>query len=181
MNATLLVAAADANPLGFLDQFGVEWQMLVSQGLSFAIVAAALYWFVFKPVIRVSEQRQQAIQKGLDDAAEAEKRLSESREESARLLANAAREAAETLRKARDDAKSELEKAAREASERAAEIRARSDEQIARDKAKMKEELKSELSELVAAAAQAVAGEVLTPEQKGKLAELAAQKLREGK
>ena len=43
----------------------------------------------------------------------------------------------------------------------------------------MREELKAELSALVVKAAESVVSEVLTPEQRGKLAELAAKKLGE--
>ena len=59
------IFAAGGNPLDFLTQFGVEWQLLVSQGVSFAIVAAALYRFVFKPVIAASDERKRRIEQGL--------------------------------------------------------------------------------------------------------------------
>ena len=72
----ILAAAGNdgSNPLEFLTQFGIEWQLLVSQGISFAIVAVALYYFVFKPVIKVSAERQQKIEQGLKDAEEARKK-----------------------------------------------------------------------------------------------------------
>jgi len=172
------IIAAAGNPLDFLSQFGVEWRLLISQGLSFAIVTAALYKFVFKPVIAVSEKRRAAIEQGLRDAEAAKVKLANAQTEAAKQAAEAATEAAKILKDARDDARNAVEKAAAEASAKAAEIRDRNEQQLERDKLKMKEELKSELSELVAKAAEAVAGSVLTDAQRSQLAELAAKELK---
>ena len=71
-----------------------------------------------------------------------------------------------------------VERAALEASAKAAEIRERNDEQLERDKLRMKEELKGELSELVARAAESVVGKVLTDAQRGELADIASRELK---
>ena len=71
-----------------------------------------------------------------------------------------------------------MENAAREAAAKAAEIRERNDEQLERDKLRMKDELKSELSGLVAEAAEAVVGKILTEQQRGELANLASKELK---
>lgn len=172
------IFAAGGNPLDFLTQFGVEWQLLVSQGVSFAVVAAALYWFVFKPVIAASDERKRRIEQGLKDAEEAKVKLDRAREEADKLTAQATGEAAKILKSARDNAKETVERAAREALAKAAEIRERNDEQLERDKQRMKEELKGELSELVARTAEAVVGRVLTESQRGELADMAAKELK---
>jgi len=172
------IFAAGENPLNFLTQFGVEWQLLVSQGVSFAIVAAALYWFVFKPVIAASNERKQKIEQGLADAEDAKRKLEQAQAEADKKSAEAAAEAAKILKSARDDAKETVENAAREAAAKAAEIRERNDEQLERDKLRMKDELKSELSGLVAEAAEAVVGKILTEQQRGELANLASKELK---
>lgn len=172
------ILASGGNPLGFLSQFGVEWQLLVSQGVSFAIVAAALYRFVFKPVIAASNERKAKIEQGLKDAEDAKQKLAKAQSEADKKMALATAEAAEILKSARDDAKETVERAAREASAKAAEIRERNDEQLARDKVRMKDELKSELSELVAEAAEAVVGKILDDKQRAELANLAAKELK---
>ncbi len=173
-----VILAAGENPLSFLTQFGVEWQLLVSQAVSFAIVATALYWFVFKPVIAAADERKQKIEQGLKDASDAKQRLAQAEAEADKKTAEAVAEAAKILKSARDDAKETIENATREASAKAAEIRSRNDEQIELDRTRMKEELKGELSGLVAEAAEAVVGKILTDEQRGKLAELAVKELK---
>ncbi|MBE6412622.1 MAG: F0F1 ATP synthase subunit B [Opitutales bacterium] len=172
------IFAAGGNPLNFLEQFGVEWQLLISQGVSFAIVATALYWFVFKPVIKASDKRKQEIEQGLQDAKDAKERLASAQAEADKKTAEAIAEASKILKSARDDAKQTIEDATREASAKATEIRQRNEEQLERDKLKMKEELKSELSGLVAEATEAVIGKVLTDQQRSELASIASKELK---
>lgn len=168
---------AAGNPLEFLTQFGVEWRLLISQGVSFAIVATALYYFVFKPVIAVSQKRTAEIEQGLKDAEAARARLADAENEAKAQLQKTALEASQILERARDSAKKTVEDAAAEAARKAAQMRENAERQIALDKAQMKRELKEELSELVVKAAEATVSEVLTDEQRGKLAEIAAEKL----
>ena len=126
-----------------------------------------------------AQERRQIIEKGLSDAENARKQLESSEAEASKKLAQAALESSEILRRAGDDAKRTIERAAEEAAAKAADIQARAEAQIEAEKLKMREELKAELSALVVKAAESVVGEVLTPEQRGKLAELAAKKLGE--
>ena len=165
--------AAGGNPLEFLSQFGIEWRLLVSQGVSFAIVACALYYLAFKP--------GEKIEQGLKDAEEAAAKLANARMEAEKQTAEAAKEATRILESARADAKSAIEKATVEASEQVAQIRRDSEKQLTLDRERMKRELKSELCVLVAKAAEEAVGKVLTAEQRKELDELAAKELSEGK
>lgn len=172
--------AAGSNPLEFLTQFGIEWRLLVSQGVSFAIVACALYYLAFKPVMAAADKRREKIEKGLKDAEEAAAKLAAAKAEADKQAAEAALEATRILESARADAKAVVEKAAA-AAEQAAEIRRQSDEQLAQDRERMKRELRDELCVLVAKAAEEAVNGILTPEQRKKLDERAAEELAEGK
>ena len=169
--------ATSESPLGFLSQFGIEWQLLISQGLSFAIVAGALYWFVFRPVSRVAQQRQSEIQKGLDDAKKAALELENAQKVAEAKLAEAITESAKILKNARDEAKQAIERATSEANAQVAEIRAKNEVQLASDKLQMKQELKAELATLAVKAAEKAVSEVLTDQQRARLAEIAAKEL----
>jgi len=175
------IFATGDNPLSFLNDFGVEWDLLISQAISFALVAAALYYFAFKPVIAKANERRQIIEKGLQDAESARKELEKSQEQANQKLAAAAAESSEILRKSRDEAKRQIEAASAEAVAKAAQIREKAEKQLESDKARMKEELKAELSELVVKATEAVVAEVLTDTQRSELAKIAAKKLGETK
>ena len=173
--------AAGGNPLEFLSQFGIEWRLLVSQGVSFAIVACALYYLAFKPVMAAADKRREKIEQGLKDAEEAAAKLANARMEAEKQTAEAAKEATRILESARADAKSAIEKATVEAGEQVAQIRRDSEKQLTLDRERMKRELKSELCVLVAKAAEEAVGKVLTAEQRKELDELAAKELSEGK
>src|SRR3954466_936007 len=45
--------------------FGVDWQHLTAQIVSFTIVCALLYWFAYKPVLTMLEARRHQIAQGL--------------------------------------------------------------------------------------------------------------------
>ena len=79
--------AAGGNPLEFLSQFGIEWRLLVSQGVSFAIVACALYYLAFKPVMAAADKRREKIEQGLKDAEEAAAKLANARMEAEKQTA----------------------------------------------------------------------------------------------
>ena len=113
--------AAGGDSLSFLSQFGVEWDILISQGLMFVILAAILYKFVFKPVMKTADARQKKIEQGVQDAMEAQRRLLECEKQCSQKIAAAAQEASEIIAKTKNDAKAMLEKASAEASQKSLE------------------------------------------------------------
>lgn len=51
-----------------LTAFGVNWKLLVIQGVNFGLLLALLYRYLYKPLFAMLEKRQQAIADGLRDA-----------------------------------------------------------------------------------------------------------------
>ncbi|OGZ07821.1 MAG: ATP synthase F0 subunit B [Candidatus Lloydbacteria bacterium RIFCSPHIGHO2_02_FULL_54_17] len=51
--------------------FGVNWKLLLIQGLNFGLLLLILYKFLYKPLFALIDKRQQVIEKGLKDAEEA--------------------------------------------------------------------------------------------------------------
>lgn len=171
------IIATSESPLGFLSDFGVEWELLVSQGVSFAIVALALYYFVFRPVSITAQKRQDEIQKGLDDAKKAAEELANAQKLTDEKINQAIAESAKILKDAREQAKNTIERACQEANERAAEIRLKNEAQLESDRMRIKQELRSELADLVVKAAQKAIDDILTDEQRSRLAENAAKNI----
>lgn len=58
-------------------QLGVDWKLLLSQGVNFAIVLAVLTIFVYRPLLELMNKRRERIAFGLEGAKEAERRLGE--------------------------------------------------------------------------------------------------------
>jgi F-type H+-transporting ATPase subunit b len=61
----------------FLDQFGIDWKLFLSQLINFALILIILSVFVYKPVIKTLKERNKRIKEGLDKAEEAGVRLKE--------------------------------------------------------------------------------------------------------
>ena len=59
----------------FLDQFGIDWQLFLSQLVNFFLILIILRLFVYKPVLKVIKDRNKKIKEGLDKAEEAGIRL----------------------------------------------------------------------------------------------------------
>src|SRR3989339_441492 len=51
--------------------FGVNWKLLLIQGVNFGLLLILLYRYLYKPLFALIEKRQRVIEKGLSDAASA--------------------------------------------------------------------------------------------------------------
>lgn len=60
-----------------IHQLGLDWKLLIAQGVNFLILLTALTFLVYKPLIKVVEERRKKIEFGLAGADEAERRLQE--------------------------------------------------------------------------------------------------------
>ena len=60
-----------------LTQFGIDWKLLVSQLINFCLILIILNFFVYKPILKVIQKRNDKIKEGLDKAKEADVRLKE--------------------------------------------------------------------------------------------------------
>jgi F-type H+-transporting ATPase subunit b len=58
-------------------KLGIDWKLLGSQALNFAILLGVLFWFVYKPLLKLLSERRQKIEQGLLGAEEAKRRLAE--------------------------------------------------------------------------------------------------------
>ncbi len=60
-----------------LGVFGINWKLLLVQAFNFGVLLLALWYFLYRPVIVMLENRRQTIEKGVKDAERAEERLTE--------------------------------------------------------------------------------------------------------
>ena len=60
-----------------LFQLGINWKLFLSQMINFAILFGALTFLVYKPLMKVMNDRTKKIQDGLEKAQEADTRLKE--------------------------------------------------------------------------------------------------------
>jgi F-type H+-transporting ATPase subunit b len=121
-----------------VSQLGINWQLLLSQAVNFALLLIVLRIFVYKPVLKLLHDRRAKIEGGLVKAEEAEKRLHEVDQIGKGKIKEAEHEAINILKRTENEAKT-LEdkllaaaKAREEEAMRSAATRLRSQEEESR-------------------------------------------------
>lgn len=119
-----------------LSQLGVNWKLLASQAVNFALLLIVLRIFVYKPVLKLLRDRRARIEEGLMKADEADRRLHEVDLLGKEKVKEAEHKAIAILKKTEGDAK-ELEarllaeikrKEGEEAAQAAARLKAQEEE-----------------------------------------------------
>jgi len=76
--------------------FGINWQLLLVQAINFGLLLVVLTYFLYKPVLKLIDDRRERIAEGVRTAEAAERRLAEAKTEGDKRIGEASREA-ETL------------------------------------------------------------------------------------
>lgn len=101
--------------------FGIDARLITIQVLNFLVLAGLLSYFLYKPLLRLLEDRENKIKQGLADAEAAKEALSGAEAEKKELLAAAEGKASDTQARAEKHAKAQAEAILDEANAAAAE------------------------------------------------------------
>ncbi|HWI59881.1 MAG TPA: F0F1 ATP synthase subunit B [Bacillota bacterium] len=179
MNAFLLLAQAEGeNPVTQIARtFGVDWTHLIAQTISFGIVCLLLYFFAYKRVLAMLEQRRQRIAQGLADAEQSKAELARTEVRRQEVLLEANAHAQRLIQEAHAAAARVQERETQKAIAAAEQLIAKAREAAVREHAHMLAELKHEVGHLVLQTTARVTGKVLTPEDQRRLVEETAVQL----
>ena len=139
--------------MAFFDAFGVDVPKLLFQVINFLLLLYLLNRFLFKPVLKLLDERESRIKKGLEDAeaaardrelaqAEREAALDEARKEAQAMIARATKIA--------DDSRAEILAAAKAQAEK---VTLRATEEITAEKERAMAELRATVADLALQAA----------------------------
>src|SRR3954468_19539365 len=84
--------------------FGIDWRLLLIQALNFGLLLVVLSYFLYKPIMRIIDERREKIAEGVRTAEAASRRLAEAKEEGDKQIGEAAREAQALVATARSNA-----------------------------------------------------------------------------
>jgi F-type H+-transporting ATPase subunit b len=172
MNFLILAAAEPGNPITTIaHQFGVTWQLLISQIILFVIVALALKKFAYGPILKVLEERRSKIAESLANADQIKKDLANAQTKAQEILTQASQQATKAIEEARAAAAKVQEVETQKAIAAAGDIIAKAKQASEAELARMKAELRKEVGRLVVATSAKVTGNILTAEQQTRLAE----------
>lgn len=161
MNLVTQFAAAEAAQGGIMDALGIDWKMLVFQVVGFVVLVWLLGKFVYPPLLKVIDERQEKIEAGSKAAEEARQQATKAHDDVEKLMKQARRDASDIVATAKEEATAALEKADAKAKERAEHIVADAHEQIEKDVVAARKALHNETIDLVAMATEKVVGKAV--------------------
>lgn len=100
--------------------FGIDWKLLLVQAINFAVLLGALTYFLYRPVLRIIDERQRAVAEGVQKAEAADRLLAEAKAEGDVIVGEAARQAEQLVGDARARAQDRAGEIIKAADERAA-------------------------------------------------------------
>jgi F-type H+-transporting ATPase subunit b len=162
--------------VAFFEAFGVDGWKLLFQVINFLLLLFLLNRFLFKPVLKLLDERESRIKKGLEDAeaaardrelahAEREAALDEARKEAQAMIARATKIA--------DDSRAEI---LAEAKAQAEKVTSRATEEITAEKERAMAELRATVADLaLEAAGKLVRSEMDTATQRRLVEEFLAE------
>lgn len=162
---------------GIAKTFGVDWPHLIAQIISFSIVCTLLYFFAYKRVLAMLEERRQRIAEGLANAEKSKSELARAEAQRLEILTQANNQATKLIDEARAAAARVQEQETQKAIAAAEQIIAKAREASAADHARMLTELKREVGRLVVQTTATVTGRILTSEDQRRLAEETARQV----
>lgn len=175
MNALVILAEA-GNPVAekigeIAHQFGVTWQLLISQIVLFVIVALALKKFAYGPVVKLLEERRAKIAEGLAAAEKSKTELASAQAKIQEIISQASAQANKIIEEARTAAARVTETETQKAVAAAQDIINKARQANEAELAKMKSDLRKEIGNLAVKAAMQVTGKILTADDQRRLAE----------
>jgi F-type H+-transporting ATPase subunit b len=157
--------------------FGVDWPHLIAQIISFSIVCTLLYFFAYKRVLAMLEERRQRIAESLANAEKIKSDMARAETQRQEILSQANVQATKLIDEARAAAAKVQEQETQKAIASAEQIIAKAREAAAADHARMLAELKKEVGRLVVQTTTTVTGRILTNEDQRRLAEETARQV----
>ena len=139
-----------------MEALGINVPGLVTQIISFLVLFGVLYAFLYKPLLRILDQRSARIREGLEQAESARADAERSRSDMVKQVEEARAEGQGMISQAREAAERFREEELRKAREEIESERVRAQSSIQRERNAAIEELRSEFAGLAISAAERV-------------------------
>jgi F-type H+-transporting ATPase subunit b len=129
--------------------FGIKGSLLLAQAINFGLLLVVLSYFLYKPVMKVLDERRAKVAQGVLDAERAREKLSTADAEALSTVKSAETEAAGIVEQARGAANDQKTKIVKDAEARAAQIASDADARAKEASAKMLRESEQEIARLI--------------------------------
>ena len=146
---------------GIVGTLGLKTDVFAAQLVNFLIILFVLWRWAYKPIIKILEEREQTIKKGLQSAEAAVERLAKIDEERSAVLSAARKESLDFMKDAHAMAETKREELLGKSRDEIGKLITEARKKIAEEREEAKEELKKEIASLVVATAELVLKEKL--------------------
>ncbi len=164
-----------------MEGLGINPWILLAQIVSFVLLVVALRALAYEPIRKILQERQERIQKGLEDAKAAEEARAKAEEEREKILAEARAKADQIIAEATRKGREEAEKVLAQAREEAERIRATAREEAEAERVQILGQVREEIAALAIAAAHKLIGEALDEQRQRALVDAFFSGVREGR
>jgi len=154
-----------------VEGLGVNLSTLIAQIVSFLVLFGLLYFFAYKPILRMFDERSQRIKESVEQAAKVKEEAAAAEEENRKKLEAAAKEGQEAIARAMRAGDEARQRAQQEAKVEAAGLVEKAREEIQRERDEVIGELRQEFADLAVAAAEKVIEKSLDKEAHRELIE----------
>ncbi len=139
-----------------VNALGIDIYALLAQVVNFGILTFLLAKFVYKPVLRIIDERRATISKSLEDAREIARRKELLDKERADVLRKADTEAGTLLERAKSEAEAIRAEIEKEARAHAKQIVAKGMQQLENDRVKMMASIQTKLAHAIVQSAEKI-------------------------
>jgi F-type H+-transporting ATPase subunit b len=129
----------------------INWQLMLSQTITFLIMLAIVWRFGWKPMLKFMNDRSDKVRKTLDDAENAKQSIAKLEADYRAKLEAVEQKSAELVSAARGEAVKAKEEIMRAAHQEAAELQKKSRDQLDADRRKVMGEMRAEIVALAMA------------------------------
>lgn len=144
-----------------MENLGIDLKYLIAQIVNFGILFFLLKKFLYKPILKVLDERTKRIKKGLEFAKEMEKKLKEAEAVEAEKLIQAHRQAREIIERSEGVGKKVAAEILASAKKRADAVVEKALAQIENERRKSLTELKKQTAKLAVEVSTRIMGKVL--------------------
>ncbi len=158
-------------------QFGLNGQIFAAQLINFTIVMVVLWLFVYKPIIKLLEERSEKIEKSVKQADEIEARVTEIEKEREAVIVEARRESQTIMEKAKKDSEIRGVEMIDSAKREVERVIVKGKKQLSDEKGVMLKELKKEIVDIAMKAAARIVNDEIDEKKSKSLAEEVVRKM----
>jgi len=154
-----------------VEGLGINLSTLIAQLVSFLVLFGLLYFFAYKPILRMFDERSQRIKDSVEQAERVKEEAAAAEGENQKKLEAAAKEGQEAIARAMRAGDEARQRAQQEAQVEAASLVEKARQEIQRERDEVAGELRQEFADLTVAAAEKVIEKSLDKEAHRELIE----------